>query len=294
MPEWDLEITAMLSRAAERVGLEWRKPPCPEPSRLDDWFLGVACAGSQRPAPGVSLPDMHEELTSRGRHLLLPETDLLTPFPSPPLVVQLGVYGGPPGGAVSCDASVSLYCLHPAGQPCLLFRACRYSSGLIRRGLCGLWRCCLHLTLRRYCRFFRLKALRDMHGGGHDPEVLKELRTAPDLAPRATKVMARSLGRAMSTLVVQERHLWLCLVDIGTSTKLGSSRFLYPRLASSVMQPVTWPSSSRLHRSRLRRSNTSCLGGQLLPPPVRRLQRPACSSPRAAPRIRSSLQKRCR
>ncbi len=274
----------MLSRAAERVGLEWRKPQCPEPSRLDDWFLGVACAGSQRPAPGTSLPDVHEELTSRGRHLLLPETDLLTPPPSPPSVVQLGVYGGPPGGAVSCDASVCLYCLHPAGQPCLLFRACRYSSGLIRRGLCGLWSC-LHLTLRRYCRFFRLKALRDMHGGGHDPEVLKELRTAPDLAPRATKVMARSLGRAMSTLVVQECHLWLCLVDIGTPTKFGSSRFLYPRLASSATQPVTWPSSSRLHRSRLRRSNTSCLSGQLLPPPVRRLQRPACSSPRAAPCI---------
>ncbi len=58
-----------------------------------------------------------------------------------------------------------------------------------------------------------------MHGGGYDPEVLRELRTAPDLAPRATKVMARSLGRAMSTLVVQERHLWLCLVDIGTPTK---------------------------------------------------------------------------
>ncbi len=67
--------------------------------------------------------------------------------------------------------------------------------------------------------------------------------------------------------------------------KVGSSRFLYPRLAFSATQPVTWPSSSRLHRSRLRRSNTSCLGGQLLPPPVRRLQRPACSSPRAAPCI---------
>ncbi len=133
--------------------------------------------------------------------------------------------------------------------------------------------------LRRYCRFFRLKALRDMHGGGDDPEVQKELRTAPDLAPRATKVMARSLGRAMSTLVVQERHLWLCLVES------GSSRFLYSRLASSATQPVTWPSSSQLHRSRLRRYNTSCLGGQLLPPPVRRLQRPACSSPRAAPCI---------
>ncbi len=119
--------------------------------------------------------------------------------------------------------------------------------------------------------------------GGHDPEVLKELHTAPDLAPRATKVMARSLGCAMSTLVVQKHHLWLCLFDIGTQTKFGSSRFLYPRLASSATQPVTWPSSSRLHRSRLRRSNTSCLGRQLLPPPVHQLQRPACSSPRAAP-----------
>ncbi len=285
MPESDLEVMAMLSRATERVGLEWRKPPCPEPSRLDDWFLGVACAGSQCPALGASLPDVHEELTCRGRHLLLPETDLLTPPPSPPSVVQLGVTGVP-----LVERSVAMQvCPHTVstrqGKPCLLFRACRYSSGLIRRGLCGLWRCCLHLMLRRYCRFFRLKALRDMHGGGHDPEVLKELRTAPDLVPRATKVMAQSLGRAMSTLVVQERHLWLCLVDIGTPTKFGSSRFLYPRLASSATQPVTWPSSFRLHRSRLRRSNTSCLGGQLLPPPVRRLQRPTCSSPRAAPCI---------
>ncbi len=116
MPESDLEMTAMLSRAAERLGLEWRKPPCPEPSRLDDWFLGVACAGSQHPAPGASLPEVHGELTSRGRHLLLPETYLLTPPPSPPSVVQLGVYRGSPGGAVSFNASVSLYRHHPAGQ----------------------------------------------------------------------------------------------------------------------------------------------------------------------------------
>ncbi len=86
------------------------------------------------------------------------------------------------------------------GKPRLLFRACSYSSGLIRRGLCGLWRCYLHLKLRHYCRFFRLKALTE---------------PTPDLTPQATKVMARSLGRAMYTLVVQERHLWLCLVDIG-------------------------------------------------------------------------------
>ncbi len=283
MPESDLEVTAMLSRATERVGLEWRKPPCPEPSRLDDWFLGVACAGSQRPAPGASLPDVHEELTGRGRHLLLPETDLLTPPPSPPSVVQLGVTGVPPVEQ-SVVMQVCPYTVSTRqGKPCLLFRACRYSSGLIRRGLCDLWRCCLHLMLRRYCRFFRLKALRDMHGGGHDPDVLKELHLTS--RHERQRLWHWSLGRAMSTLVVQEHHLWLCLVDIGTPTKFGSSRFLYPRLASSATQPVTWPISSRLHRSRLRWSNMSCLGGQLLPPPIRRLQRPACSSPRAAPCI---------
>ncbi len=47
VPDSDPEMVAMLARAAESVGLEWRPPPCPEPSRLDDWFLGVARAGSQ-------------------------------------------------------------------------------------------------------------------------------------------------------------------------------------------------------------------------------------------------------
>ncbi len=164
MPESDLEVTAMLSRATGRVGLEWRKPPCP--------------------------------------------------------------------------------------------------------------------TLLQV--LFRLKALRDMHGGGYDLEVL---RRAPYRTwPRATSdegygtvsgsCDVHTCGPGAPPLAVSGWHR--------DADKVGSSRFLYPRLASSVTQPVTWPSSSRLHRSRLRRSNTSCLGGQLLPPPVRRLQRPACSSPRAA------------
>ncbi len=135
---------------------------------------------------------MHEELTGRGRHLLLPETDLLTPLPSPPSVVQLGGVWGSPPVEQSVTMQVCPYIVPTRqGKPCLLFRACRYSS-------------CLNLTSRH-------------------------------------EVIARSLGRAMSTLVVQQ-----------------------------------------LHRSRLRRSNKSYLSGQLLPPPVRRLQCPACLSPRAA------------
>ncbi len=54
MHESDPEMMAMLSQTAEGVGLEWRPPLCPEPSRLDDWFLGVACTSSQHPAPCLS------------------------------------------------------------------------------------------------------------------------------------------------------------------------------------------------------------------------------------------------
>lgn len=73
-------------------------------------------------------------------------------------------------------------------------------------------------TLWCYCRF--AKSLRDLHKGGYDPEVLKKLQTLADLTLRVTKVTASSLGRAMSTLVVQECKLWLCLVDMRDADKV--------------------------------------------------------------------------
>ncbi|XP_051994063.1 uncharacterized protein LOC127652047 [Xyrauchen texanus] len=66
------------------------------------------------------------------------------------------------------------------------------------------------------------KAL-NMHGGGPDPDVLQELRSATDLALRATKATAQALGQAIATLVVQERHLWLNLVEMHEA---GKNRFL--------------------------------------------------------------------
>ncbi len=38
-PESDPELTAMLSRSAESVGLHWRPPPSPERSRLEGCHL---------------------------------------------------------------------------------------------------------------------------------------------------------------------------------------------------------------------------------------------------------------
>ncbi len=58
------------------------------------------------------------------------------------------------------------------------------------------------------------KALKQVHEGSTDPGLMQELCTATDFALRATKVTARSLGKAMSTMVVQERHLWLNLAEM--------------------------------------------------------------------------------
>ncbi len=56
------------------------------------------------------------------------------------------------------------------------------------------------------------QVIKQLHEGGADPGLLQELLTATDL--RVTKVKAQSLGQTMSTLVVQERHLWLTLADM--------------------------------------------------------------------------------
>ncbi len=47
------------------------------------------------------------------------------------------------------------------------------------------------------------KTLKQVHEDSIDPGLMQELRTATDFALRATKVTARSLGKAMSTMVVQ-------------------------------------------------------------------------------------------
>ncbi len=214
--DMDLEMVAMLARAAERIELELKPPPHPEPSKLDDWFLGVARAGSQGPTPVPFFPEVHDELTGSW-------TAPFTARNHPQWLVLLhhtrhwgsaGVYRDPAGGAVACDAIVSKYRCHLVGQAVAPSPACRYSSALTGSAYATCGEAASTLHAMALLQFHQAKALKDLHEGGHDPEVLKELRTATDLTLRATKVTVRSLGHAMSTMVVQERHLWLCLADM--------------------------------------------------------------------------------
>ncbi len=61
-------MTAMLARAAVSIGLEVNRPPSPEPSRLDDWFLGAGHGSQSRSTPVPFFPEVHEELTKSCCH----------------------------------------------------------------------------------------------------------------------------------------------------------------------------------------------------------------------------------
>lgn len=84
---------------------------------------------------------------------------------------------------------------------------------------------------------YQAKALKELHKGSST----QELRTVTDLILQLTKVTARSLGTAMSTMVVQECHLWLNVVDMPEPNKV---RFLNAPISKVGL---------RLHRSRRKR-----------------------------------------
>ncbi len=131
-----------------------------------------------------------------------------------------------------------------------------------------------------------------------------------DFALRATKVKARPLGKAMSTMVVQERHLWLSLAEMKDADKARSldapisqvglfgdiiegfaqqfsavqqqteaiQHILPQRDAPSTAAPGARPQSAR-HRGRPPASSRAA------PPQAESTHRPACraSRRRAAP-----------
>ncbi len=220
LPESDPELTAMLSRAAESIGLHYRRPPSPERSRLDDWFLG-AQAERRQPPPVPFFPEVHEEVT---RSWKAPFSARNRPSASSVLTT---LDGGAAQGYVEVPpverAIAMQLCPQGAaawrGNPRLPSRACKFSSALTAKAYGAAGQAASALHAMALLQVHQTKALKQLHKGDADPGVLQELRTATDLALRATKVTARALGQTMSTLVVQEHHLWLTLADMRESDK---------------------------------------------------------------------------
>ncbi len=231
LPESDPELTAMLSRAAESVGLHYRRPPSPERSRLDDWFLG-AQAERRQPPPVPFFPEVHEEVT---RSWKAPFSARNRPSASSVLTT---LDGGAAQGYVEVPpverAIAMQLCPQGAaawrGNPRLPSRACKFSSALTAKAYGAAGQAASALHAMALLQVHQAKALKQLHEGDADPGVLQELRTATDLALRATKVTAWALGQTMSTLVVQERHPCLHQGRRSSPCTVKGSRHSYPQL----------------------------------------------------------------
>ncbi len=186
------------------------------------------------------------------------------------------------------------------GEPCLPSRACKYSSGLTGSAYraCGEAASALHAMA--LLQVHQAKALRNLHEGGHDLAVLHELRAATDLALRATKVTAQSLGRAMSTLVVQERHLWLCLTDMKEQEKVQflnapvSQTGLFGDAVESCAQQFSaaQKQTEAIKHIMRRRKPAAASTPAAAPQPARRRGRPPVAAPAPTPRQQPSTVRR--
>ncbi len=108
-------------------------------------------------------------------------------------------------------------------RPRLPSKACKLTAALAAKAYSAAGQAASALHAMAILQVHQAKALKQVHEGSTDPGLMQELRTATDFALRATKVTARSLGKAMSTMVVQERHLWLNLAEMKDVDK---ARFL--------------------------------------------------------------------
>ncbi len=150
-------------------------------------------------------------------------------------------------------------------RPRLPSKACMLTAALAAKAYSAVGQAASALHAMAILQVHQAKALKQVHEGSTDPGWMQELRTATDIALRATK--HSSLGKAMFTMVVQERHLWLNLAEMKDQlTRHAFSMPPSPRRDCSATPSRALPSSSRRYSSRPRQSSTSCPGVMHHPP----------------------------
>ncbi len=198
LPESDPELTAMLSRAAESIGLHYRRPPSPERSRLDDWFLR-AQAERWQPPPVPFFPEVHEEVT---RSWKAPFSARSRPSASSVLTT---LDGGAAQGYVEVPpverAIAMQLCPQGAaawrGNPRLPSRACKFSSALTAKAYGAAGQAAPALHAMALLQVHQAKALKQLHEGDADPGVLQE--------PSAHGRILLSSGRSSPRASIQAR-----------------------------------------------------------------------------------------
>ncbi len=174
----------MLARAAVSIGLEVNRPPSPEPSRLDDWFLGAGRGSQPRPAPVPFFPEVHEELT---KSWMAPFT-ARSPLSASSILTTLdgGVargYAGIP--QVERAIAVHLYPRNAAtwrNRPRLPSKACKLTAALAAKAYSAAGLAASALHAMAILQVHQARALKQVHEDSTDPGLMQELRTATDFA----------------------------------------------------------------------------------------------------------------
>ncbi len=218
----DAELFRVLSKAVEELGLEWSPPEEPSRSRLDEWLLpGRRQAPQQRPLP--FFPEVHDELTRSWRS---PYSARLRTSASSALTTIDGAEEKGYERMPQLDESVAA---HPCSPTAIGWKAkashpskpCRTTSALAGRSYASAGQAASALHSMAVLQVYQAKLLSAIDESEPDPATLRELRSATDLALRATKTTAQAIGRSMASLVVLERHLWLTLTEIKDADKVS-------------------------------------------------------------------------
>ncbi len=100
-------------------------------------------------------------------------------------------------------------------------KPCRTTSALAGRSYASAGQAASALHSMAVLQVYQAKLLSAIDESEPDPATLRELRSATDLALRATKITAQAIGRSMASLVVLERHLWLTLTEIKDADRVS-------------------------------------------------------------------------
>ncbi|CAM4452228.1 unnamed protein product [Leuciscus chuanchicus] len=273
----EAELMRVLAQAAASLGLEWSSPEQPAHNRLDGFFLpGERASPASRPAP--FLPELHEEVGKSWNRAWNK-----SPSPAPysarvRLAVSLAfsaVDDAKNKGYLSLppveEAIAAHLCPPSAGRrakPALPSKACRTTSSLLRRAFSAAGQAASALHTMAMLQIFQADLLRKLDEEGPDAICVPDLRSATDLALRATKSAAQAIGRTMASLTVSERHLWLTLSEMaesertafldaplsatglfGSSVKDFAERFAEVQKASQAMKHFQQAERNRLLRA---------------------------------------------
>ncbi len=100
-------------------------------------------------------------------------------------------------------------------------KPCRTTSALAGRSYASAGQAASALHSMAVLQVYQAKLHSAVDESEPDPATLRELRSATDLALRATKTTAQAIGRSMASLVVLERHLWLTLTEIKDADRVS-------------------------------------------------------------------------